>query len=271
MARLSPSQKTEAQALAKKLFDLEVFAERQSAILRADPAQLAQAYSQYTDAAPPVGYLPPPDQLAAVMEQMERQSLSEPSSFVERIRAVSNAFFLVRTHNMLAAQKDYDMFLEMLRIGSAMRDAHPYQTTDAAAPPPQLPPPVAHQLGIISSGSSELLPTPSANDDLLEPPITLSAHELTHAEIATATRTKVQHADLDAYRNDPDQLRNLVFVTSTGAETLTFRIASVLRTDDDDRCFLYLAHVGEGAEAICYTHADVLAMLSEDSYMLTPN
>lgn len=85
MARLTVLQRETAQTLAKELFALETLVEEHSAVLRADPNQLADTYARYILTAPSEGFLPPRNNFLATIKQCEDTlaSLKDCVSFHE--------------------------------------------------------------------------------------------------------------------------------------------------------------------------------------------
>ncbi|KAJ6518872.1 hypothetical protein C8R45DRAFT_8150 [Mycena sanguinolenta] len=152
MSSLTPAQKNAATELAHKLFKLEVDADKHYVFLRANPAELADAYEQAATLAPPS--FPPPHMLASKIEQAEQEMKIEAETIPQHFRAVCNSMFLVQAHCALIAQEDNDMLIETIKQLTALHDARP-QPADIITPPPQLPPIAARKLGISNSSVAD--------------------------------------------------------------------------------------------------------------------
>ncbi|KAJ7226467.1 hypothetical protein B0H12DRAFT_1267634 [Mycena haematopus] len=265
MPKFSVAQENDAEALALKLYGLEVAAQKHLEILQENPAALMDAYNQYTQIAPP--NWPAPADLKKALEQAEQELEVECTTFLDRIRAVCNSVFVVQALSQFMAIKDNDVYMLMMKKRSDMHTAASYQrgNTKPISVSPPLSPLFAQQLGIPAA------PEPmSPANTTSEYPLTLPAREFTFREMANTKRAKITSAALETYRQDPDRLRNLAFIGKYGLQIETFRVSSVLKTEDE--CLLYLVHVDEGAEAVCYRHEDVVAMIANsESFQLVPH
>ena len=81
--RFTNAQRITAAKWAQELFDLERLTEEHAAILRQDPNRYAAAYEQYIASAPPVGFLPLPEQTESYTRAAEEIARKECQDFVE--------------------------------------------------------------------------------------------------------------------------------------------------------------------------------------------
>ncbi|KAJ7350766.1 hypothetical protein DFH08DRAFT_862322 [Mycena albidolilacea] len=262
---LRPAQRMAAEELAQKVFKWEVMTEEHAAVLRSDPNQLAEVYTQCAVNTPPVGSFPPRDQLASSIAKAELDLQIAATTFSERLTAISNCLFLCRATMMLAAEDDYAVFLEMNRKRSALHDQHPYATSQTVLPP-QLHPLLAKEL---ASPRRPQMSTPAANDHQLQYPIALPARSLTFDEVGNAARVEVTTAAIANYRRNPDRLPNEVFVSESSEGIEAFRVSSILTTENQEILF-YLVFAGEGPEAVCHSSEDFFALLSTSARLLLP-
>ncbi|KAJ7780665.1 hypothetical protein DFH07DRAFT_793094 [Mycena maculata] len=245
----------DAAALAQKIFEWEILSEEHAAVLRSDPNQLSEVHDQCAVNTPPVGSFPPRDQFDSCIDKAELDLKITATTFSERLRAISNCLFLCRVHMMLAAEKDYAMYLEMKRIRSALHNQH-YGATETILPP-QLHPLLAKDL---THPRRLQAPTPIANDPL-QYPMTLPARSLTFEEIGNATRVKVTGTAVAGYQRNPDCLPGHVFVSESSEGVEAFRVSSILTTENKKTLF-YLVFADEGPEAVCHTSEDFFVLLS---------
>ncbi|KAJ7275536.1 hypothetical protein B0H12DRAFT_1087691 [Mycena haematopus] len=205
MPKLSIAQKNDADALALKLFEIELVAQKHLEILQENPAALVEAHNQYAQIAPSRG--PARSELQNAMQQVERELQVECTSFLDRVRAVCNAVFFVQTQSQLLAIENNAAYMLMMKKRSDLHTAHYSHHGRAHAVPPPLSPLLAQQLGI----STTLEPMPPVNDTP-EYPLSLPARQFTFLEIANAGRVKITPAAFERCGKDPGRLRNLAFV-----------------------------------------------------------
>ncbi|KAJ7821531.1 hypothetical protein B0H14DRAFT_2830952 [Mycena olivaceomarginata] len=251
------AQRMAAEELAQKIFKWEVMTEEHAAVLRSDPNQLAEVYTQCAVNTPPVGSFPPRDQLAGCIAKAELDLQIAATTFSERLTAISNCLFLCRATMMLAAEDDYAVFLEMKRKAFRLTahlcrsDQHPYDTSQTELASPRRP----------------QMSTPAANDHQLQYPTALPARSLTFDEIGNAARVEVTTAAYAGYRRNYDHLLNEIFVSESSEGIEAFRVSSILITENQERLF-YLVFAGEGPEAVCHSLEDFFALLSTSARLL---
>ncbi|KAJ6576847.1 hypothetical protein B0H10DRAFT_2101774 [Mycena sp. CBHHK59/15] len=258
MAPLSLAQRQAAEELAQKIFKWEIISEEHAAVLRSDPNQLSEVYTQCAVNTPPF--------VSCIAKAELDLQILTATTFSERLRAISNCLFLCRVNMMLAAEKDHAVYLEMKRKRSALHDQHPYDTSQTILPP-QLHPLLAKDLA--HPPRRPQAPTPAANDHQLQYPMGLLARSLTFEEIGNATRVKVTGAAIAGYRRNSDRLPDHIFVSESSEGVEAFRVSSILTTENKEKLF-YLVFSGDGPEAVCHSSEDFFALLSTSTRLLSP-
>ncbi|KAE9408906.1 hypothetical protein BT96DRAFT_913606 [Gymnopus androsaceus JB14] len=119
----------------QELFDLERLTEEHAAILRQDPNRYAAAYEQYTASAPPVAFLPLPEQTESYTRATEEIARKERKEFVDHVAVVCACMFLCRVKALAYAGENQKLFLEAAALKTKLHREHIYAPSHTVIPP----------------------------------------------------------------------------------------------------------------------------------------
>jgi hypothetical protein len=189
--------------------------------------------------------------------------------------------FLVRTKNLLMAERDRPVFMEAAKLKTTLQYAmhlalprlmnvtlchsknHPYQVVHAVMPAvlhpfladltqPALPLPAPAVPAVAHAPAHA--PTP------VEYPLTLPGRGFTSAQIPSdATRARLAPEAVMQYHQNPDPLPGLIFGSTEGK---VFMLWSIVTTAEKERLF-YVLFMDEGSLAIAHSAEDFFMLLKD--------
>ncbi|KAK7033340.1 hypothetical protein R3P38DRAFT_3352494 [Favolaschia claudopus] len=262
MPRLTPAKKEDAKVLAKELFEIDVMAEKQMAIVRyVDQAKVAEAHAAISKGRPPVGSLPPQDRMQDCIDYTQQeleklQALKNPS-LVDRMMIVTNALFLARVKLLLAGENDHFFTLEIIKHRNDMHTQ--YRTTHGFYGDPNVPR-LNSAAPIVSAPPAAAAAVEESGAPESKYPLGLPALDLDSQDLQHVARTPLQPHQITTLRRNPDRLMDEIFISEAGE---FYQVSSIMMSKRAK--FFYLTFADEGEEAVCYTYEDFFSLLSSSS------
>ncbi|KAJ7917503.1 hypothetical protein B0H13DRAFT_323211 [Mycena leptocephala] len=258
--KLTPQQVRAAEAHAQQLFDWERLVEGHCTVLRRDPNRYAVAHLEYAAVASKVAMPPPtrnePNELQQTIDEVEAKLDPDCTDFYGRVKFVAEAMFLVRTKNLLMAERDRPVFMEAAKLKTTLHKNHPYQVVHAVMPA------VLHPFLADLTQPALPLPAhaPAHAPTPVEYPLTLPGREFTSAQIPSdATRARLAPEAVMQYHQNPDPLPGLIFGSTEGK---VFMLWSIVTTAEKERLF-YVLFMDEGSLAIAHSAEDFFMLLKD--------
>ncbi|KAE9408930.1 hypothetical protein BT96DRAFT_913617 [Gymnopus androsaceus JB14] len=126
--RFTNAQRITAAKWAQELFDLERLTEEHAAI--SPPGS-----KSYTASAPPVGFLPLPEQTESYTRAAEEIARKECKDFVDHVAVVCACMFLCRVKALAYAGENQKLFLEAAALKTKLHREHIYAPSHTVIPP----------------------------------------------------------------------------------------------------------------------------------------
>ncbi|KAK7033341.1 hypothetical protein R3P38DRAFT_3265276 [Favolaschia claudopus] len=257
MPRLTAANKKAAKELAKELFEWDVTAEKQLAILRyLDQAEVAEAHAQLAKDKAGVGSLPPPDRMQECIAYAEQELQNSSTKILSqsmpgRLLIVANATFLGRVKLLLAGENDHFFTVEIMKHRVAMHTE--YCTKYGFYGDPNVP--------RLNSAANINSSVNTAHD-----PVELPASDLSTEELQDAPQLKLGTTDVERFRQDLDSLLDLFFVSSSSGEEKFYQVSSIMAKKTGKS--FYLTFADEGPDAVCYASDDFFALLTSSHQVM---
>ncbi|KAK7016321.1 hypothetical protein R3P38DRAFT_3203503 [Favolaschia claudopus] len=248
MPRLTAAKKKAATELAKELFEIDVIAEKHMAILRyVDQAKVAEAHAAIAKDKAPVGCLPPQNRMQECIDYAQQE--------LELRTCKSSRTQLSPTYasSWLAGENDHIFTKEVIKHRVAMHTQYQIKYGfygDANGRPSTL-------------SLSLLLQTLALVS--IHHPIELAACDLSSDELQDTPQLKLGATEVERFRQDPDSLLDLFFVSSSSGEEKFYQVASIMAKKTGKS--FYLTFADEGPDAVCYP-SDFFTLLTSSHQVM---